>query len=201
MTLIKYGAEVNHVTSRGMTPLTRSAILDKPRSATVLRLAGAKLHQETRACGTALECAAERGHLEVIRAIMMEPETARTCIHHETLEGWTALCKAARSNQVAAAQVLIEQYGAKVDFVTKFDNTALILAVQEGHEDMVRMLLEHHANPDRATRIGTAREIGLKLGNHHIIEMLVKVKGLQPVLHPTEKAIRRAEQRAELVRQ
>jgi ankyrin repeat protein len=57
MTLIKCKAEVDHVTSRGMTPLIRSAILNKPRSATVLRLAGCQINLETRKCGTATEVA------------------------------------------------------------------------------------------------------------------------------------------------
>ena len=56
--------------------------------------------------------------------------------------------------------------------MTKFGNTALILAVQEGHQHMVRLLLEHGAHPDHSTRLGTARDIALKLGNKETIEML-----------------------------
>ena len=66
---------------------------------------------------------------------------------------------------------------------------------------MVKMLLEHHANPDRETRIGTARNAALRLGNRAVIEHMIKVKGPQPSVHPTMKAIARAEGRASIVRQ
>jgi len=200
MTLIKCKADVDHITSRGMTPLIRAAILNKPRSATVLRLAGCQIALETRKCGTATECAAERGFTEVIKAIMLEPK-ARATVNHETLEGDTALTKAVKANQIEAGKQLIEQYGALVDRSTKFGNTPLILATQLGFPEMCKMLLEHHANPDRETRIGTAREIALRLGNRAIIEVMIKVKGPQPSIHPTQKAIARAEQRASIVRQ
>jgi len=198
MTLIKYKGDPDHVTSRGLSPLIRAAILNKPRSATVLRLAGALIELETRACGTALECAAERGHLEVIKSLLMEPQT-RAKIDHETLEGNTALCKAARRNQVEAGKLLID-YGAEVNYITKFGNTALIVAVEAGHAEMCRMLLENHASADKPTRIGSARDIALQTGNRNIIEILVKVKGPAASTHPTQVAINKAAKRAELVR-
>ena len=150
--------------------------------------------------GCGVQCAAERGYIEVIHAIMLEPK-ARALVDHETLEGWTALLKAVKSNQIEAAKVLLDNYNAKVDRASKFGNTALILAVEAGFPDMVKMLLEHNANPDRETRIGTARNIALRIGNRAVLEHIIKVKGPQPSVDPTYKAIARAEGRAKLVRQ
>ena len=73
MSLVKWGASVNHVTSRGVTPLIKAAVreqhfigchltgvfggqtLNKPRAATVLRLAGAVVIAETQEGSTAVQ--------------------------------------------------------------------------------------------------------------------------------------------------
>ena len=54
--------------------------------------------------------------------------------------GWTGLCKAAYHGSLPVLNVLI-QHGAKLNNVTKADQSALFLAALRGHTQAVKALL------------------------------------------------------------
>jgi len=62
------------------------------------------------------------------------------------------LMEAAKRGNMCTVTVLI-QHGATVNFTDKDGWTALHLAAQEGHEDVVDLLLETMANPDLKTKV------------------------------------------------
>ncbi|GFG17785.1 hypothetical protein IFM61392_10218 [Aspergillus lentulus] len=83
-------------------------------------------------------------------------------VHTNDKYGYTALHKAARVGDVKAVKALLE-YEANVDYVgdeNEDRNTALLLAVQEGHEDVVTLLLEKGAN---ARHVNACDETALQL--------------------------------------
>ena len=68
--------------------------------------------------------------------------------------GETPLMAAARVGSVDAATVLLDR-GAKVEAVDPaFKQTALIVAVRENHPDMVKLLIDRHADVNVKTRVG-----------------------------------------------
>lgn len=68
--------------------------------------------------------------------------------------GETLLMTASRSGDAASARILIDA-GAKVDIREEnFDQTALMIAVREGHPEVVQVLLNDGADPNVLTRVG-----------------------------------------------
>ena len=86
---------------------------------------------------TALHFAAEVGRLEV----MTELCRAGADVEAEKVTGGTALHTAADSNMTEAVTVLVEQCGAEINKLLNGDTTALYLAAQRGHTEVVVELL------------------------------------------------------------
>ena len=86
---------------------------------------------------TALHFAAEVGRLEVVGELCR----AGADVEAEKVTGGTALHTAADANMTEAVRVLVEQCGAKVNKLLMGDTTALYLAAQRGHTEVVRELL------------------------------------------------------------
>lgn len=70
--------------------------------------------------------------------------------------GYTPLHIAAKKNQMDIAVVLL-QYGAETNILTKQGVTPLHLASQEGHADMAALLME------KGTQVNVPTKVGLPL--------------------------------------
>ena len=69
------------------------------------------------------------------------------------VNGWTPLMHAVHTNQLASVKALLDR-GATVDLHAG-GTTALIMAAGYGYTDIVKVLLEHGADPRAASRNGT----------------------------------------------
>lgn len=85
--------------------------------------------------------------------------------------------KAARTGDIAPIQEYLDQRDMPVDTQNSFGSTALMLAAQNGHHDIVELLLKRGANTDTQDNNGiTALMLAVDLGHHDIVDLLLKQK-------------------------
>lgn len=90
-------------------------------------------------------------------------------------QGFAALHFAAVNGHGTLVDTLLKQESCKVDLLTKYQETALLLAAREGHWDIVQSLIKAGANINRADRLGnTALHWSLMKVNEQPVEPLVK---------------------------
>jgi ankyrin repeat protein len=90
---------------------------------------------------TPLMIAASRGRVGIVEAILQ----AGVNINERTDEGWTALHKAAVDQQETAVVDLLLHSGIAVDAKNKFNRTALQLAEEKNHREIVRAIKKFQA--------------------------------------------------------
>ncbi len=103
---------------------------------------------------TALLCAAQNGHTEVVRRLLTMPDIAINA----TRNGWTALMLAAEEGHIEVVRLLLARPDIAINTTSTTNHygwTALMLAAEEGHTEVVRLLL---ARADIA--INTSNEDG-----------------------------------------
>mgnify|MGYP006115677319 CR=1 FL=1 len=99
--------------------------------------AGAEVDHADNDCWTALDVAAQWGHVETIHALL----AAGAEVNHVNNAGETALYKAAEQGHVDAVRALL-QAGADINRATNKSRTPLAAARGGGHEEAARVLLE-----------------------------------------------------------
>lgn len=115
---------------------------------------------------TALHYAAVGGDVAAIVSLLdkgLDPNSADA-------NGWTPLHFAAQSPSLAAVEVLLAA-GASTDAQDSHGNAALWVAVfnSNGRGEVVRMLLDHGADPDLANNYGaTPRTVASQIANYDI---------------------------------
>ena len=90
---------------------------------------------------SALNCAAQEGHLEVVKALL--DKSAAT--ERGDAKGKTPLHWAAQEGYADVVKALIEK-GAVVDCLDKENRTPLHYAAENGHKEVAEVLLAHRAN-------------------------------------------------------
>ncbi len=95
---------------------------------------------------TALFIAALRGHKEVVELLLAKGAdiNARLDVDAKGAGGWTSLHAASRHDRKSVAQLLIAK-GADVNAKTEKGQTALSLAKENGHTEIVELLRKHGA--------------------------------------------------------
>ncbi|KAK5645048.1 hypothetical protein RI129_006348 [Pyrocoelia pectoralis] len=94
-------------------------------------------------------------------------------IEHSTLSGLTPLGCAARENNMEVAQLLLNN-GALINGTSLLvKRTALLYAVESGHLEMVKILLNNNANIHLAHGIRTPLSQAIRLENKEIIKLLL----------------------------
>lgn len=103
--------------------------------------------------------------------------------------GDTPLIIAARVGYMEGAQELLAR-NAKVDLANRSGETALIVAVQQRHRDMVKLLLELGANPDKTDNAAgySARDYAKRDARARDILALIENAGNQAPAKKVEKA-------------
>jgi ankyrin repeat protein len=148
--LVKNGADINVARVDGLTALHAAVYGDRLDIVDVLLSAGAKAAATDRYGVTPLYLAAVNGNADIIRRLI----DAGADPNATDAGGETVLMTAARTGSPAALRVLIER-GARVDAKEpEFQQTALMIAVREDHDEAVGVLLGAGASPNAQTRKG-----------------------------------------------
>ena len=125
--------------SAGLTPLYLAALGGAVAVVEILLSAGGDVHQQNpanRTKTTPLHGAAMMGHVPVARRLV----AAGADVNARDISNFTPLLHAAFQGQVAMVKFLLEQ-GARTDIrVSVNDQTALDIARERGHTEIVRLL-------------------------------------------------------------
>ena len=155
--LLEHGADVEQPDDVGDTPLSYAAV--NSREATLLLLEyGAEVDAPNALNKQApLMRAAYWGCVPMMEVLLAHGAQADA----RTAFGSTVLMNAARNQHIGAVAMLLDRQ-ADVNARDHDGNTALHHAVMPcsptGQEDLVRLLLEHGANPDLVNKAGTFAE-------------------------------------------
>lgn len=195
--------------TEGYAPIHLAVIGGHPLATQTLLEAGvAGLTKETANQSTAiphsgavLAVATQSNFVTIVKLLV----DAGVEINHQNEQGETALHVAARFGHVESAKALLAGsalHKTAVDIPEKtFGWTPLFIACVDGHVAMVRLLVEHGANVDRADGDGwTAREHAALRGHLDIIGELAKiaptkagtVEALAPPTHASSLEERRS---------
>lgn len=137
-------ADINAQAADGSTALLWASHRNDVAEVRRLIKAGAKVSIANRYGATPMSEAALQGQTEVISLLLKAGVDANS----PNPEGQTALMLVARTGNVDAAKLLVS-HGATVDAREQWgQQTALIWAAAEGQPQMLKFLLEHHANPN-----------------------------------------------------
>jgi len=151
--LITQGTEVNAPSKDGTTALMWAAHRDDRALIDALLKAHANVKSANRYGATALSEAAGFGDAAVIKELLKagaDPDSANA-------DGQTALMLVARAGNVPAAELLLH-YGAHVNATEQVrGQTALHWAAAQSQGDMVKLLLQHHADPQARSVIDRDR--------------------------------------------
>src|SRR5262245_36856571 len=148
--LIKQGTDINSTRVDGMTALHAAVNADRLDITEALLAAGAKAGAADRYGVTPLYLAAVNGNADIIRRLL----DAGADANGVDAGGETVLMTATRTGTPAALRALLER-GAMVDVrEPEFQQTALMIAVREDHDEAVGVLLAAGASPNVQTRKG-----------------------------------------------
>lgn len=160
--MLKAGARVNAANNNGGTALMFSAITGDVRTVSLMLDAGAEVNAVGANLWGALMVAAVKGHSEVVAALMQRNADPNLV----DVYGWTPLMRAASRNRVATARLLIAAPRARIDHRDDDGATALHRAAEEGHLQMVELLVAKGADVDALDARGRTPAVRAELAKH-----------------------------------
>ncbi|CAH1780908.1 unnamed protein product [Owenia fusiformis] len=169
-TIIHCGVPVDLPDSHGLTPLMYAVIKDTLNSARVLLDYNADVNKQDYNGYSSFHHSVQLAHIKMTEMLLLYGATVNTVQG----EGWSPLMLAVRhryerSDHIIIMKILFHQ-GALLDIQEKQQNyTALILAAQEGHLDIVKLLVRKGAN------------VNLQTKSLHTALMLACWRGLKPI--------------------
>ena len=174
--LVRLGADVNEATDTCYTPLMFAVERNHQQLAEWLLDQGADINTVASNGWTALTIAAARGNVRILQWLISEGASTQT----RDVYGFTPLLRAVDESQAEAAAVLLSLVETDINARNEHDNTPLHFAVSKGDAAMVRLLLEHQANPNLLNKKGDSpMQIAFDLaGNSNTILSALSDTGL-----------------------
>ena len=168
--LVSEKADVNARSSDGSTALLWSAHWNNLETADLLLGAGADANTANDFRMTPLSEACTNANSALVRLLLKAGANPNTA----TATGETPLMTCARAGSADAVRMLVE-YGAAIDTKEPTQNqTALMWAAAERHPDVVKALIEAHADLKAHTRQGfTAMHFAARVGDLESIKLLL----------------------------
>jgi len=147
---IKHGADLNHRTNSGQTPLISGLYHGWSEAALVLIDHGADVSAQDKDGATPLMVAAAYGSEEVVARLLREGAD----VNQTTSSGRSALLTAAYTGRTNAVKLLLEA-GADANVQDRASgDSALHYCAVDGYLDIAKLLLAHGADPSLKNRRG-----------------------------------------------
>ena len=122
---------------------------------------------------TPLFCAAQKGFRGVVELLIKRGAD----VNQPLYDGTPLLCVLVDTRNVEMIRFLLQAPGIQVNQTTRDLSTALAIASQRGHKEIVRLLLRKKADPNIALEIGTTPlHLACLFGHPPIVEMLLHAK-------------------------
>lgn len=168
--LLHQKADVNTPASDGSTALLWAAHWNDTEAADLLLQAEADANAANDFGMTPLSQACKNGSAAIVRLLLKSGAKPNTAID----TGETPLMTCARSGSADAVRLLVE-YGAKVDDREPSQGqTALMWAAAEHHPDVVKALIESHADLKAHSKQGfTAAHFAARIGDLESLKLLI----------------------------
>lgn len=165
--LFRRGMDPDTVSPKGETLLMLAAREGKPQVVRTILAARPKLHLRNPLGESALMLATVLGYTDIAHLLL----DAGAPVNHP---GWTPLIYAAARNRVDIGRLLVGK-GAEVNATADNGTSALMMAVREGHLEMLLFLMEHGADPKFVSPHGlSALSLARQRGHKEIEAVLVR---------------------------
>jgi len=148
--MVELGANVNELTQTGGTPLMFAVLGNHVTLARWLHKSGANINAKGSNGWSAATIAGAKGQTDMLRWLI----SADADINSPDVYRFTPLMRAVDNQHTNAIQVLLLLGKAGVNFKDESDNTALHFAVANQQSDVIKLLLQHGADPSQANRDG-----------------------------------------------
>ena len=160
----------------GSTALMVSAERNHMDCLKLLLNASANVYAQRQDKADALYIAARNGNHDVIKLLVRYADQLDPIIDRKTFNGRTAILTAAMHGHLQACRILRE-CGAQVNYVDNSNLTALAIASNEGHIDVVKWLITQGADMFSKS-VNSAFDASLANGHIQIFNLLILAKDM-----------------------
>ncbi len=170
--LINAGANPNLIDDTGNSSLTYAVRLGRKKCISLLlQQPNLKLDPKPTQDHTALLMAVQIGDLDLVRLFLRQGAS----VDHPNRRGETALWTAAKYGHLEVLNLLLRQKPNLAAVDTPTGNSALHLAVREGHENIVKRLIQADAPLHLRNRKGqTVLDLARASGQTNLVKLLLK---------------------------
>lgn len=171
--LIKMGADVRKCSFPEQKPGIIALACSKNNTHVVRILLenGAQVHEETKYALTGLHFACMRGNIDLVHLLLSKGVDVN--VHGPPKQRLTALYYAAKYGHHPIVDILLSK-GAKIDLQVCGWNSPLFIACRQGHENIVKLLLEYSKDILKDSDLAPSLHAAIENGKAAIVELLLQ---------------------------